>query len=98
MLISTASAIIIIVYHFASTMAFCNMHAASETQKYMMLHSQPNTKILVNHMIDKYSKTSGVPSFYIKDCIENKKKAINAAKPKPKPAPTLRGNIKKGYK
>ena len=98
MLISTASAIIIIVYHFASTMAFCNMHAASQTQKYMMLHSQPNTKILVNHMIDKYSQRSGLPSSYIKDCIENKKKAINAVKPKPKPAPTLRGNIKNGYK
>jgi len=94
MIISAASAIIIIVYHFASTMAFCHMHAASQTQKYMMLHSQPNKKILVNHMIDKYSKTSGVPSFYIKDCIESKKKVINAVKPKPKPS--LRG--KKSYK
>ena len=80
------AAAIIIIYHFVSTMAFCHMHAASQTQKYMMLHSQPNTKILVNHMIDKYSKTSGVPSFYIKDCIESKKKVI-----KPKPKPSLRG-------
>jgi len=88
------AAAIIIIYQIASTMAFCHMHAASQTQKYMMLHSQPNTKILVNHMIDKYSKTSGVPSFYIKDCIESKKKVINAVKPKPKPS--LRG--KKSYK
>ena len=78
MLISTASAIIIIVYHFASTMAFCNMHAASQTQKYMMLHSQPNTKILVNHMIDKYSQRSGVPSTQIKNCIEAKKREMNS--------------------
>lgn len=86
------AAAIILIYHIASTMAFCHMHAASQTQKYMMLHSQPNTKILVNHMIDKYSKTSGVPSSYIKDCIESKKKTLNAVKPKP----SLRG--KKSYK
>lgn len=95
MLISTASAIIIIVYHFASTMAFCHMHAASDVQKYMMLHSKPTTSILVDNMINKYSKTSGVSAGLIKGCIEEKKRAINAAKPKPKPKPTLRGNIKK---
>jgi hypothetical protein len=49
-------AILIIVYHFASTMAFCHMHAASQIQKYMMLHSKPTTQILVNNMIDKYSR------------------------------------------
>ncbi len=70
-------AILIIVYHFASTMAFCHIHAASDIQKYMMLHSKPTTQILVNNMIDKYSKQSGVPSTQIKNCIESKKKIIN---------------------
>jgi hypothetical protein len=85
-------AILIIVYHFASTIAFCHMHAASDIQKYMMLHSKPTTQILVNNMINKYSKQSGVPSSYIKDCIESKKKVINTVKPKP----NLRSNVKKG--
>jgi hypothetical protein len=83
-------AILIIVYHFASTMAFCHMHAASDIQKYMMLHSKPTTQILVNNMIDKYSKQSGVPSTQIKNCIESKKKVINTVKSKP----NLRSNKK----
>lgn len=86
--------IAVIIYQFASTMAFCHIHAASDVEKYMMLHSQPTTKILVNNMIEKYSKINGIQSSNIKGCIESKKKAINALKPKPKPA--LRG--KKSYK
>ena len=79
-------ALIIIVYQFASSQAFCHIHAASP-----MLHSQPTTKILVNNMIEKFSNINGVQSSYIKGCIEGKKKAINDKKIKPK----LRGNKKK---
>jgi hypothetical protein len=82
-------AILIIVYHFASTMAFCHMHAASQIQKYMMLHSKPTTQILVNNMINKYSQHSGVPPTQIKNCIETKKKVINSKTNTKKP--TLRG-------
>jgi hypothetical protein len=89
-------AILIIVYHFASTMAFCHIHAASDIQKYMMLHSKPTTQILVNNMIDKYSKQSGVPSTQIKNCIESKKKIINNNTVKPKP--NLRSNKKVNVK
>ena len=81
--------ILIIVYHFASTMAFCHMHAASQIQKYMMLHSKPTTQILVNNIIDKYSKRSGVPSTQIKNCIEAKKTVINSKTNTKKP--NLRG-------
>jgi hypothetical protein len=85
-------AILIIIYHFASTMAFCHIHAASELEKYIMLHSKPTTKILVNNMIEKYSKINGVQSSNIKGCIEGKKKIINNIV---KPKPNLRSNIKK---
>ena len=84
-------ALIIIVYQFASSQAFCHIHAASPMTKYMMLHSQPTTKILVNNMIEKFSNINGVQCSYIKGCIEGKKKAINDKKIKPK----LRGNKKK---
>ena len=82
--------IAVIIYKFASTQAFCHIHAASPITKYMMLHSQPNTKILVNNMIEKYSKINGVQSSSIKGCIEGKKKVINNKKVKPK----LRGHKK----
>ena len=84
-------ALIIIVYQFASSQAFCHIHAASPTTKYMMLHSQPTTKILFNNMIEKFSQINGVQSSSIKGCIDTKKKAINDKKVKPK----LRGNKKK---
>ena len=87
-------AILIIVYHFASTMAFCHIHAASQIQKYMMLHSKPTTQILLNNMINKYSQRSGVPPTQIKNCIEAKKKVINTVKPKP----NLRSNKKVNVK
>jgi hypothetical protein len=87
-------ALIIIVYQIASSQAFCHIHAASPITKYMMLHSQPTTKILVNNMIEKYSKINGVPSSSIKGCIDTKKKAINDKKVKPK----LRGNKKVNVK
>ena len=83
--------IAVIIYQFASTMAFCHIHAASPITKYMMLHSQPTTKILVNNMIEKYSKINGVQSSSIKGCIESKKKAINNKTVKT----NLRGNVKK---
>lgn len=86
-------AILIIIYQFASTMAFCHIHAASDVEKYMMLHSKPTTKILLNNMIEKYAKINGVQSSNIKGCIEEKKKIINS---KVKPKPNLRSNIKKG--
>ena len=82
-------AILIIVYHFASTMAFCHIHAASDIQKYMMLHSKPTTQILINNMINKYSQRSGVPPTQIKNCIEAKKKVINSKTNTKKP--NLRG-------
>lgn len=63
--------------------AFCHMNEATQIQKYMMLNSKPTTSILVNNMIEKYSKRTGVSSGLIKGCIENKKKQIN---------------LKKGYK
>jgi hypothetical protein len=87
-------AIIIVIYQFASSQAFCHIHAASPITKYMMLHSQPTTKILVNNMIEKYSKINGVPPTQIKNCIEGKKKAINTVKPKP----NLRSNKKVNVK
>jgi hypothetical protein len=71
------------------------MHAASQIQKYIMLHSKPTTQILVNNMIDKYSKRSGVPSTQIKNCIESKKKIINNTV---KPKPNLRSNQKVNVK
>ena len=70
--------IAVIIYQFASTMAFCHIHAASDVEKYMMLHSQPTSKILLNNMIEKYSKINGVQSSNIKGCIEGKKKIINS--------------------
>jgi len=81
--------IAVIIYQFASTMAFCHIHAASDVEKYMMLHSQPTTKILVNNMIEKYSKINGVQSSNIKGCIERKKKIINSKTNTKKP--NLRG-------
>jgi hypothetical protein len=86
--------IAVIIYQFASTMAFCHIHAASDIEKYMMLHSQPTTKILINNMINKYSQRSGVPPTQIKNCIESKKKVINTVKPKP----NLRSNKKVNVK
>ena len=78
MFITPAVAIcIIIVYHFSSSLAFCQMNEASQIQKYMLLHSKPTTAILVNHMITKYSKSRGIPEYQIKNCIETKKKALN---------------------
>jgi hypothetical protein len=53
------------------------MNEASEIQKYMILHSKPTTAILVNHMINKYAKTRGIPEYQIKNCVEAKKKAIS---------------------
>jgi hypothetical protein len=97
MFITSAAAIciIIIVFHFTSSMAFCQMNEVSGIQKYMMLHSKPTTAILVNHMITKYSKSRGIPEYQIKNCIETKKKAIinnNTVKVK---KPNLR-SVKKG--
>jgi hypothetical protein len=74
---ASAIAIIIVVFHFSSSLAFCHMNEASEIQKYMMLHSKPTSAILVNHMINKYAKTRGIPEYQIKNCIETKKKAMN---------------------
>jgi len=83
---STAAIAIIIVFHFSSSLAFCNMNEASQIQKYMMLHNKPTTAILVNHMISKYARTRGIPEYQIKNCIETKKKSlinntINVKKP-----------------
>jgi hypothetical protein len=72
-----AICITIIVSHFSSSLAFCHMNEASQIQKYMILHSKPTTSILVNHMINKYAKTRGIPEYQIKNCIETKKKTIN---------------------
>ena len=74
---ASAIAIIIVVFHFSSSLAFCHMNEASEIQKYMMLHSKPTSAILVNNMINKYAKTRGIPEYQIKNCVEAKKKAIN---------------------
>jgi hypothetical protein len=70
-------AILIIVYHFTSTMAFCHIHAATPDLKYTMLHSKQDSKILVNNLINKYSKQNGVSASIIKSCIDNFKKTIN---------------------
>ncbi len=90
---ASAIAIIIVVFHFSSSLAFCHMNEASEIQKYMMLHSKPTTAILINHMVTKYSKLRGIPEYQIKNCIETKKKAINNAIKVKKP--NLR-SVKKG--
>ena len=76
-LIQATAISIIIVLQFSYSLAFCNMNQASQVQKYMMLHSKPTTSILVNHMINKYAKTRGIPEYQIKKCIETKKKAMN---------------------
>ena len=76
-------------------MAFCHIHAASDVEKYMMLHSKPTTKILLNNMIEKYAKINGVQSSNIKGCIEEKKKIINSKTNTKKP--NLRSNIKKRH-
>ena len=85
------SAILIIIYFASTTKAFCNMNEASEIQKYMMLHSKPTTQILINNMINEYSKRTGVPMTDIKNCVEAKKKAMNNKTI----MPNLRGNQKK---
>ena len=90
---AAAISIIIIVFHFSSSLAFCHMNEASEIQKYMMLHSKPTSAILVNNMISKYAKTRGIPEYQIKNCVESKKKAKNS-KIKVK-KPNLR-SVKKG--
>ena len=74
---AAAISIIIIVFHFSSSLAFCHMNEVSGIHKYMMLHSKPTTAILINHMITKYSKSRGIPEYQIKNCIETKKKAMN---------------------
>jgi len=100
----SAAAIIILFYHFSSTLAFCHIHAATPITKYMMLHSEPTSILLINHMIDSYSKQSGVPVSDIKGCIESKKKALNETKPKPKPKskpkpkPLVKSNLRSNKK
>jgi hypothetical protein len=42
----------------------------------MMMHSKPTSLILINNLIEKYSKQSGVPGSTIKGCIESKKKKL----------------------
>lgn len=91
---AAAICIIIIVSHFSSSLAFCHMNEASQLQKYMILHSKPTTAILVNHMVNKYAKTRGIPEYQIKNCIETKKKAMNNNTIKVK-KPNLR-SVKKG--
>ena len=91
---AAAITIIIIVYHFSSSLAFCKMNEASEIQKYMMLHSKPTSAILVNNMINKYAKTRGIPEYQIKNCIKTKKKALINKTVKVK-KPNLR-SMKKG--
>lgn len=60
----------------SSAGAFCHIHAATTFTKKMMLHSKPTSLILINNLIDKYSKQSGVPGSTIKGCIESKKKKL----------------------
>lgn len=73
--------ILIISYCIQATTAFCNMNEITNIQKYMLLHSKPTTIILVNHMVDKYAKKSGISSDKIKSCIHTKKTEINKKKP-----------------
>lgn len=91
---TAAIAIIIVVFHFSYSLAFCHINEASDVEKYMMLHSKPASAILVNHMINKYAKTRGIPEYQIKNCIETKKKAMNNNTIKVK-KPNLR-SVKKG--
>ena len=90
---AAAISIIIIIFHFSNSLAFCHMNEASDIEKYMMLHSKPASAILVNHMITKYAKTRGIPEYEIKNCIETKKKGINNTSNVKKP--NLR-RVKKG--
>lgn len=61
----------------SSAGAFCHIHAATSIRKNMMLYSKPTSIILVNNLINKYSKQSGVPPTTIKGCIESKKQKLN---------------------
>jgi hypothetical protein len=69
---------IIIICHFASTMAFCHINTATPDLKYTMLHSKQSSKILVNNLINKYSRQNGVSASIIKSCIDNFKKTTNS--------------------
>jgi hypothetical protein len=66
-----------ILFNFiVSAGAFCHIHAATTFTKKMMMHSKPTSLILINNLIEKYSKQSGVPGSTIKGCIESKKKKL----------------------
>ena len=54
--------------------AFCYIHAATPDLKKTLLAYNPSSLILINNLIDKYSKQSGVSPSLIKSCIESKKK------------------------
>ena len=69
--------IVIIISCLYKSSAFCHMNAASDAQKYMFLYGKPTSIILINNMIDKYSKRTGISQSKIKSCINMKKAEIN---------------------
>lgn len=66
--------------------AFCYIHAATPDLIKTLLTDNPSSIMLINNLIDKYSKLSGVSPSLIKSCIESKKKK-----------PALRGKILAGF-
>lgn len=69
--------IVIIISCLYKSSAFCHMNEANDVQKYMMLYGKPTSIILINNMIDKYSKRTGISQSKIKSCINMKKAEIN---------------------
>ncbi len=61
----------------SQTTAFCFIHAATPDLKKTLLTVNPSSLMLINNLIDKYSKQSGVSPSLIKSCIESKKKKSN---------------------
>ena len=57
--------------------AFCYIPAATPDLKKTLLTNNPSSLMLINNLIDKYSKVLGVSPSVIKSCIESKKKKPN---------------------
>ena len=62
--------------------SFCYMNEVGGVKKQMLLHSKPNTKVLVNNFINKQAKRRGISADKIRSCIQDTRTKKKMTKPK----------------
>lgn len=62
--------------------SFCYMNEVGGVKKQMLLHSKPNSKVLVNNFINKQAKRRGISAYKIRSCIQDTQTKKKMTKPK----------------